>query len=596
MGVKHIKSDAEARQLAAELNSQSRVRPYVVVSTPAASPAPFIDASDVFDQVGDLAAVYVLPTGPESWSFSRAMPEFTQVYGGAGRAYPVGIEWLLDLRKSPLRFAFSAREGKSATDLLVADALRMAGEAGLLTRSASKPVRIDGEIKTVVRPSRAIVRTTDGRHASIWQELVLPDVPVDRTFRPGMRVHGLLDPVAKRYDPTPDLRAPEECLNEYAEGDVVLAEVTETSDEGATLRLYPEVSVPITRDDVTSNELDLVSSLMSPGEVLPVRVIAKNPQWRLSLLDVDDDEEARPAPSLLRGGPPWLVPPPPVERHIVEQTPDPVTDDATIAYFPDPTLASAEQLEQLPADAPPSRGCPSPLLMPRRPSAVRESETAQLTRERDKANRELGRAQEHVASLQRNLVAMQAAMQAERQLIQSELNRATREAFRAADELRRSKTELRKARSKASRTARLDGEATRQFLDDAEQMRHDVYLAWARRVPAAEKDRRPLPHYEFGPEFLGSVDSINGVSRSKIVDVIVEVVTGLAHEVSGRELHPLRTSRNGDAPAVRREDGATCWRAALQVNTPQARRIHYWKLPNGGVELSRVVPHDNFTP
>lgn len=234
--------------------------------------------------------------------------------------------------------------------------------------------------------------------------------------------------------------------------------------------------------------------------------------------------------------------------------------------------------------------------MPRRPSAVRESETAQLTRERDKANRELGRAQEHVASLQRNLVAMQAAMQAERQLIQSELNRATREAFRAADELRRSKTELRKARSKASRTARLDGEATRQFLDDAEQMRHDVYLAWARRVPAAEKDRRPLPHYEFGPEFLGSVDSINGVSRSKIVDVIVEVVTGLAHEVSGRELHPLRTSRNGDAPAVRREDGATCWRAALQVNTPQARRIHYWKLPNGGVELSRVVPHDNFTP
>ena len=334
MGVKHIESDAEARQLASELNSTSRRRPYVVVSTPAASSTPFIDADGIFEEVGDLAAVYVLPTGPESWSFSRAMPAFTQVYGGAGRVYPVGTDWLVDLRSSPLRFAFSIQEGKAATDHLVADALRMAAEAGLPARSASKPVRIDGEIKTVVRPSRAIVRTTDGRLASIWQELVLPNVPVDRTFRPGMRVHGLLDPVAKRYDPRPDLRSSEECLEEYAVGDVVLAEVAETSDEGATLRLHPDVTVRIGRDDVTSNDLDLVSSLMTTGEVLPARVIARTPQWHLSLLDVDDDEEARPAPSLLRGGPPWLVPPPPVERHIVEQTPDPVTDDAPIEYFP----------------------------------------------------------------------------------------------------------------------------------------------------------------------------------------------------------------------------------------------------------------------
>ena len=45
-----------------------------------------------------------------------------------------------------------------------------------------------------------------------------------------------------------------------------------------------------------------------------------------------------------------------------------------------------------------------------------------------------------------------------------------------------------------------------------------------------------------------------------------------------------------------RPDGATCWRVALQVKAPQARRLHYWQLSNGLVELSSVRQHDDYRP
>jgi hypothetical protein len=36
-------------------------------------------------------------------------------------------------------------------------------------------------------------------------------------------------------------------------------------------------------------------------------------------------------------------------------------------------------------------------------------------------------------------------------------------------------------------------------------------------------------------------------------------------------------------------------RVALQLKTPSARRLHYWKVGEA-IELSRVVKHDDMTP
>jgi hypothetical protein len=184
----------------------------------------------------------------------------------------------------------------------------------------------------------------------------------------------------------------------------------------------------------------------------------------------------------------------------------------------------------------------------------------------------------------------------ERQLLHNQLERAKTRSQTLDGQLKSAKTELRKARQRANRGSNRGSTDSALFWDPEEQFRYDVYLAWARRIPAAEKRDRLLHDYTLGEEFLPSLAGLDGIDRTKIVDVVVEVLTGLAETLEGRDMHVLRTAPSGGAPARVREDGATCWRVALQVKTPQARRLHFWRLKNGDVELSRVALHDDFRP
>lgn len=134
------------------------------------------------------------------------------------------------------------------------------------------------------------------------------------------------------------------------------------------------------------------------------------------------------------------------------------------------------------------------------------------------------------------------------------------------------------------------------FDDPAEQLDFDIRIQWARRIPRGEKAARPLASYRLGPDFFTSWEAVDGVERSKVVDVIVEVLIGVDAALPGRELHQLRRGPGGNDPFVGREDGATCWRVSLQVKTAQARRLHYWRLPDGSVELSSVRLHDDMRP
>jgi hypothetical protein len=185
-----IADDAGAEALADRLNGVARVKPIVVATIPAGRREPYLDVQALADQVGDLADVYVMPTGAHTWTFSDRMPDQTQVYGGAGRVYPVGHDWVTDPYASPLRFAYNEDEGERATRMLVSDALRMAAAAGLVhddpARSRS---RVRGTVVGVPVPERALV-CLDGQVASISQELTLPSVALGRIVterkRPGL--------------------------------------------------------------------------------------------------------------------------------------------------------------------------------------------------------------------------------------------------------------------------------------------------------------------------------------------------------------------------------------------------------------------------
>jgi len=127
------------------------------------------------------------------------------------------------------------------------------------------------------------------------------------------------------------------------------------------------------------------------------------------------------------------------------------------------------------------------------------------------------------------------------------------------------------------------------FLEPERQFRWEVECAWVQRIPASDKDRLPLQQYRIGPDFLASLESVGGMDRGKVVEVVVEIVTGLVEHSPGRQLHRLRQPSGSSST---RGDGATCWRAAIQVGSPSARRIHFWRL-HGHIELSRVGLHDD---
>jgi hypothetical protein len=132
-------------------------------------------------------------------------------------------------------------------------------------------------------------------------------------------------------------------------------------------------------------------------------------------------------------------------------------------------------------------------------------------------------------------------------------------------------------------------------FDPSDRFIGAVRGVWERGTQGDDRDRYPWREPVLGKDFLTSVEDVQGVARQRVVDVCAHVVSGRAKTIPGLELHPLRESEGGDAPQRRRADGAKAYRCSLQGNTPAARRLHYWELPGGGIELAKVVYHDDFT-
>lgn len=593
-----IDSDTRARNLAARLNGAERTRPVVVVTTPAGNSKPWIDVEEITEKVGDLAEVYLMPTGPHSWELSHNLPPMTQVYGGAGRVYPLGHEWASEPHKSPLRFAYDAVEGRRATDLLIDDALRMATAVGLLDRApAGKRVRRTGTVLRIMA-ERGIVKL-DRDMGVVPDSLAVAGVPLENTLQPGMQVTGLYDPTSHWFDIRESRLDPTEALAGYQVGDLVLAKVEEVTADRATVFLHPLVAVELNQAQVTSNELDDLRSLMSPGEVLGAHVRRTGPDWELSLLEVEDDEVPVPAARLFEGGPPWLDPPPePTDLYTLLDS-----EPAPLVLIPPPAVPEAD-VEQAPEVVEPEpasgSGAPSPLLFDRsrpRPAPRAASQPAPPAPAASPTVQQMSltidalRAQ--VSQLQAardDAVAQMASRDIDVQLTVASLRDSESARQRAEKELASAKSRLRRAQNRA----RPDGPRP-QFADRERGFRILVELAWATRIPVGEQPDCPIPEYDLGLRFLDSVDALDGITQEKIADVVMEVLTGKAVQSAGREVHRLRESAAGNAPYVVRGDGAIAWRANLQTHTSGARRLHYWELPGGRIELAKVGLHDDFS-
>jgi predicted RNA-binding protein with RPS1 domain len=125
------------------------------------------------------------------------------------------------------------------------------------------------------------------------------------------------------------------------------------------------------------------------------------------------------------------------------------------------------------------------------------------------------------------------------------------------------------------------------FRDAISRMHQAIYSA-------ADRVEFPLRPFVVGGRFLESVRTIDRISVEKIVEVCTHVVSNRTDAVPGKHIHQLKESDAGPV-VLRATDGARAWRCALQVGTPDARRLHWWQIPQGGTELAAVRKHDDMT-
>lgn len=492
---------------------------------------------------------------------------------------------MTDVYRSPLRMARSPQAAAQAAEDVIEDVL------SLVTVAPPKPApvrtaprRVRGIIKAFASAgSRAIVELEDGTRCSIQREHVVPPVRLDWMLAAGQAVEGLFNDEDKTLDisalrPTPRL------AELYRSGDLVLALAERVTARDAVFTLYPGFSRTVAAAGVSSNPLDTVDSLVTEGEVVVARFLRESGAVVLSLLDVDDDAEAVAAPALLAGGTPWLL----AGRHLAEHATSAATSGAGAR------AAAAEQ------DLPTVAAGPVP-----KPSAALLATQLQLEAERRKVVtlQELvaaaSQAGAELVSVQQEQDVLRLELQAEQQIAEEARTALEDAAARHA----RLQQELLDLRAYKRRTQSVLKRAQATGSDDLfataeERLRHDVYLAWAKNVPASDKKRQALPaEWTVGPEFAASLYGFTepGVV-AKALKATVEVLTGAADRNPAREVHPLRANPGGDTAQLARGDGARCFRAAVEQKVASARRLHFWRLPDGTIELSRVVVHDDFKP
>lgn len=131
--------------------------------------------------------------------------------------------------------------------------------------------------------------------------------------------------------------------------------------------------------------------------------------------------------------------------------------------------------------------------------------------------------------------------------------------------------------------------------DPEAQFRLEVELDYLSRVEEPDRAKFSWPtRYHVGGDFLPSLAQLvrdGGIAREKIVSVCADILSGRAREMPNRAVKEWRTSARG--PQRKREaDGAVAMRARLQTGASAARRLRYWVLRNGEIELDWVGVHD----
>lgn len=554
-----------ARDLAAHLLSPARTHPVLVVTTPSEDADPLLPAADLAARVQAVCDTVILPNGPASWAFAAALPPRTEVYGGAGRVYPIDHGWVTDPYQAPLRFCWPDTVPARVADTLEDDAYDAAAAAGLLNRgtpdTAAGPV-VAAKVQGLATRHHALMRLPNLGQALMLSDAIRPHIEPNRLLRPGQVITGRVTtsgPIG-RFDPeaiTDDPMA--RALAAYPDAAVVLAKITAVTPRTAHAQIHPDITIPIATgidegaSDGEAHATEDLDLLVAANDIVTVQ-LARTDNGFTGVLAATDQPTHASIP-VIPGGPAWLTP-----------------NDLA------PQLEPPAVVKPAPATPPPPDRAPAPVQLPS-PTPTAPAETPQGTA--PAASQQVEALQ--VAALQARNADLVASLRDAEQQVQrrtQEATRARKEARERAKEIKSLRDRLTHAQNKSTIAGSPADQFDRQLIEN-----------WASRLDLTARRTHPLAAYQLGPDFLDSLDRLQGIDPAKVIEVVVDVLTGTATFNSARAIHARRDGRNGQ-PMIR-SDGAKAMRAALQQGTPSARRLHYWQLTDNTIELDQVGVHDD---
>ena len=471
----------------------------------------------------------------------------------------------------------------------------------------AKRIRVSGTVATV-SDSMAMVKPDPG--ASISATAMMIDagtqyngMPLDSFLSVGLRLSGEWDPTALRFFPDFGNWSESRFLEQFPMGTVVLGLVAAVTRQTADVRVHPSLSIEMKRDDVSTNPKDVIDHLWSKGDIVSVRVI-RDPSGRLRLrhTDVDDDEPIATAPPVIDGGEPWLTK---SKMDLIDSTKElwererREAEEFTKALdvLSDRMQLDIDELERALGSIGTDTG--EIAVVSAKPST--DGRTA-----RERSNHEFSAAQ--IRRMITNYKVELGKLVDQNRRLTDALSAKTRREGDLAEQAESLRGQLSRARQELQDANKRDHSGSSESLSVADRrsrygtveewIREEIRAFWIGNYTPDDRATFPLDRQSWRvlPSFILTFQTLTDDGIDKAIKTATHIVTGRNAIEHITEDHPLREGDENSKPEVVRDDGALARRAYIESHTAQSRRLHYWKLRDGSIELSRVGLHDDFTP